>query len=97
MKKILFVFAILAIAFSVSACTSKTALTGEENVAPTSVTADEDFNLADDINSSAPANTSATSDASQTIATDVPVDNITTMKSPENQEDLTKRILPSNY
>ncbi len=91
MKKILFVFAILAIAFSVSACTSKTALTGEENVAPTSVTADEDFNLADDINSSAPANTSATSDASQTIATDVPVDNITTMKSPENQEDLTKK------
>ncbi len=90
MKKILLMIAIIAIAFSVSACTSKTAPTGEENVAPTSATADEDFNLADDVKSSAPVS-STPSEATQTIATETPVQNITTMPSPDKQEDLTKK------
>ncbi len=90
MKKILFLIAIIAIAFSVSACTSKTAPTSEENVAPVSATVDEDLNLADDVKSSAPVS-STPSEVVQTIATETPVKNINTMLSPDKQADLTKK------
>jgi len=70
MKKILLVFAILAIAFSVSACTNK----------------DENFNLADDLTTTAPD-----SSTSQNVASETPVQNITTMPTPDKQEDLTKK------
>jgi len=70
MKKILLVFAILAIAFSVSACTNK----------------DENFNLADDLTTTAPD-----SSTSQNVAPETPVQNITTMPTPDKQEDLIKK------
>jgi len=87
MKKILLVFAILAIAFSVSACTNKTAPTSEELAAPVSKTADEDFNLADDLKTTAAPDSST----SQNVALEVPAQNITTMPTPDKQEDLTKK------
>jgi len=83
MKKILLVFAIIAIAFSVSACTNKIAPTSEELVLDESY---EKFNLADDLPMSAPD-----SGTNQNIASEIPVQNITTMSTPDKQEDLTKK------
>lgn len=90
MKKILLVFAIFMIALSVSACTNKTGLTGEENIAPTSASADEDFNLADDKAAPAPETNIAVTEPKQTIATETPVQNTNTMLSPDKQIDLSK-------
>ncbi len=87
MKKILLVFAVLLVALSVSACTSETtAPTGEEKIPPLSSNIDEDSNLVDDKLPSTPA-----VDANQALATTAPVQNITTMVSPDKQEDLTKK------
>jgi cyclophilin family peptidyl-prolyl cis-trans isomerase len=85
MKKIMFFLAIILIAFSVSACTSKTATTNEEATRPSSVTADEDFNLVDDVSPSTPVESTK-----QSVAPETPVQNTTTMLSPDKQEDLTK-------
>ncbi len=85
MKKILFFLAILMVALSVSACTSKTATTSEEKIPPLAATADEDKNLVDDAIPSTPVGS-----ITQSIASETPVQNITTMLSPDKQEDLTK-------
>ena len=89
MKKIFLFFALIAIAFSVSACTSKkpevavnniinvnNAISSEEKVAPLSAAKDEDSNLVDDKTASAPASN--------------PVQTNKTMLSPDKQADLTK-------
>ena len=89
MKKILLLFAIMIIALSVSACTTNTGSTGEENIAPISATADEDFNLADDNKTPAPvANTVVNTPTP--IATETPVQTNAPMLSPDKQVDLTK-------
>lgn len=94
MKKIFFLFAVLIIAFSVSACTSKKSPVSEEQIVPTNTLADEDLNLADDTNESAPVESSVTGlVASNTkTATETPEVPVKTNKimSPENQTDLTK-------
>ena len=93
MKKCLIIFAILMIAFSVSACTSKTAPLNEEKVAPTNATADEDKNLVDDKTASAPVDNSVSPVANEIqLATTSPETPVQTNKimSPDKQEDLTK-------
>lgn len=85
MKKIMFFLAVILIAFSVSACTSKTATTDEEKTPPLTATADENKNLVDDIIPSTPVGSII-----QTTASEVPVQNTTTMLSLDKQEDLTK-------
>jgi len=87
MKKILFVIAIFVIAFSVSACTSKNTLTGEENITPESTLTNEEINLADNLNTSAPVTSAVSNESGET-----PVQNITNMQSPEQQTDLTKQF-----
>ena len=93
MKKCFIIFAILMIAFSVSACTSKTAPLNEEKVAPTNATADEDKNLVDDKTASAPVDNSVSPVANEIqLATTSPETPVQTNKimSPDKQEDLTK-------
>jgi len=89
MKKILFFFAIMIIAFSVSACTTKTGSTGEENVAPLSATADEDFNLADENKTPAPVANTVVNEPVQ-VTPETPVQTNAPMLSPDKQADLTK-------
>ncbi|MFZ4631573.1 MAG: peptidylprolyl isomerase [Patescibacteria group bacterium] len=98
MKKILFFFAVLIIAFSVSACTSKTApvteMLDESSFLGTSSVADQNSNLADTNNVAAPVQSSVTG----LVANDIKITTETTeepvqtnkIMSPENQEDLTK-------
>ncbi|MFA5131053.1 MAG: peptidylprolyl isomerase [Patescibacteria group bacterium] len=91
MKKIMFLGAIVLLALSVSACTLKKPATSEENIAPISASSDEDINLADDNTASAPVNTSAGTDANQAVASETPVQTISAMPNPSQQEDLTKK------
>ncbi len=91
MKKFIFFVAILLIAFSVSACTSKISPVSEEKLAPLSATADEDFNLADDQKASVPEIALSASDMAKSIASETPVKTNKTMLSPDKQEDLTKK------
>lgn len=86
MKKILFIVAIFAIAFSVSACTSKNTLTGEENLTSESTLTNEEINLADNLNTSALESNPVSNDSGET-----PAQNNTNMQSPDQQEDLTKK------
>ncbi len=94
MKKIFFLFAMLIIVFSVSACTSKKSPVSEEQVTPTSILADEDLNLADGLNESAPVENSVTGLVANDIktATETPEVPVQTNKimSPDKVEDLTK-------
>ena len=89
MKKILFFFAIMIIAISVSACTTKTESIGEENVTSLSVTADENFNLADENITPAPVINTAVNEPVQ-VTPETPVQNNVPMLSPDKQVDLTK-------
>ena len=96
MKKILFILTILAVALSVSACGSQTSQsvdnqpTGSETVTPTGSAPDQtnsNNNSAAD-NTVAPADNSTATSSDQTAASVTPVDNTTTMKSPNEQESL---------
>jgi cyclophilin family peptidyl-prolyl cis-trans isomerase len=97
MKKILLFFAIILVAFSVSACTSKTDTASQDNLAPKSVVndqsaVDQNSNSADTNNVAAPVDTSAISDINQVnqdIATETPVQTPKVM-SPDKQENLLK-------
>jgi cyclophilin family peptidyl-prolyl cis-trans isomerase len=91
LKKILVSFAIIGIAFSVSACTSKTD-TADQNITPASAvdtTSEQNSNLAEMATTSAPVETSAVTDANQATATETSAVTNTIM-SPDKQEDLTK-------
>jgi len=96
MKKILFFSAIILVAFSVSACTSKTEPLSQDNSAPISASStdqnsiDQNSNSADANSASAPASTSTASDINSNLAAIAPAQDITNMPSPDKQEDLTK-------
>lgn len=93
MKKILFFLAILMVAVSVSACTIKKPgdVSRSSITAPIVSPAEEDSNLAVDEESAAPV-APATSSMEQLVASSTPVEEANkTMKSPEQQEDLTKK------
>lgn len=89
MKKIFLGLALLALTFSVSACTSKTTLTGQENSAPLSAVSEDNYNLAEEATSSAPLSDLATT-TSQNISSETSVQKSTIMQSPDKQADLTK-------
>ncbi len=97
MKKILLFVAIIAIAFSVSACTSKPASISDQNNSPLGFQDDQysidqntiNSNLAENTNS-APDTNITTNDASQTVGMEIPVQNSITMLSPDKQENLLK-------
>jgi len=100
MKKVLLFVAILVIAFSVSACASKTASVSDNSVSDNSIapsdtsdqnSLDQNSNSVDANSASAPETSLVPSDANQAVATETPVQNITTMPSPDKQEDLTKK------
>ncbi len=85
MKKLLFLLAIIFVALSVSACTTKPSPSGEEAVTPSSPTQDEDNNLADDQTATAP--TTPIADQNATVT---PVQSTTTMQAPDQQTNLLK-------
>jgi len=91
LKKILVSFAVIGIAFSVSACTSKTDKT-DQTVAPTSVvdtTSEQNSNLAEGEINSAPVETPVATETIKVVTPEEPVVTNTIM-SPDKQEDLTK-------
>lgn len=90
MKKIFLGLALVALTFSVSACTSKTTLTGQENSVPLSAVSEDNYNLAEEETSSAPLSDLATTTTSQNIISETSVQKLTIMQSPDKQADLTK-------
>lgn len=95
MKKILFLFAMLIIVFSVSACTSKNSELSEGELAKTNILVDNDLNLADDEIASALIENSVVSPVASDIkpateTTEESVQNNKIMQSPDKQADLTK-------
>lgn len=92
MKKILFFLAILMVALSVSACTiKKPSDVSRSATAPIITPVEENSNLAADEQEAAPV-APATSSEGELVASSTPVEEVNkTMKSPEQQEDLTKK------
>lgn len=90
MKKTLLFLALIAVALSVSACTSSDQASNQPA---------EDFNLADDRTAVAPSAQTSSPASSQTAAT--PVDNNKTMLSPDKQPNLVKEysqaLIKTNY
>ncbi len=95
MKKILLVFAILAIAFSVSACTNKTVTTGEEKIPPSgNPIVNNVININNVIGNAtntiqSDSGVTGSLDASNNDADKIK-NNTNTMLTPDKQEDLTK-------
>lgn len=95
LKKFLVSFAIIGIAFSVSACTGKTAKT-DQAITPTNTVSKQNFNLAETTTNSAPDKSSQRLEEMpqsdfgyHLIASETPVQTNKIM-SPDKQEDLTK-------
>lgn len=100
MKKTLLITAIALVALSVSACSNKSAENSNEATNDQVQTTSNQTNNPADTTTSAPADTSAVSN-SLSAASTTPVDNTSTMKTPDQQEDLLKQysqaVIKTNY